>query len=233
MQTGKETWKWGVVVLLLAIFLITANQAYQHIASQESFEPPDDWQKGDSWDLEHQSGPGAGQPMQMPQAGKNQTTPTVEMPAQEENSVTVPEAIVIEDDIDWNQSDATSEKQEKAVVEETVPAKAENAAPVEEVAPAKVEETLPTPTEVTPVENVAPAKAEESVPTTETVPAKVEETSSAIESAVQKAEEVVSTVESTAKNAEEAVKAVESVVTEAISTKEATQAQETEQPTTK
>ena len=94
MQTGKETWKWGVVVLLLAIFLITANQAYQHIASQESFEPPDDWQKGDSWDLEHQSGPGAGQPMQMPQAGKNQTTPTVEMPAQEENSVTVPEAIV-------------------------------------------------------------------------------------------------------------------------------------------
>ncbi len=233
MQTGKETWKWGVVVLLLAIFLITANQAYQHIASQESFEPPDDWQKGDSWDLEHQSGPGAGQPMQMPQAGKNQTTPTVEMPAQEENGVTVPEAIVIEDDIDWNQSDATSDKQEKAVVEETVPIKTENTAPVEEVTPAKAEETLPPQTEVAPVEEVPPAKAEDAIPTPETAPVKAEETSSAIESAVQKAEEAVSAVKSTVNKAEETVKAVESAVTEVISTKEATPAQEAEQPATK
>lgn len=187
MQTGKETWKWGVVVLLLAIFLITANQAYQHIASQESFEPPDDWQKGDSWDLEHQSGPGAGQPMQMPQAGKNQTTPTVEMPAQEENSVTVPEAIVIEDDIDWNQSDATSDKQEKAVVEETVPVKAENAAPIEEVAPAKVEETSSA------IES-AVQKAEEVVSTVESTAKNAEEAVKAVESAVT---EAISTKEAT------------------------------------
>ena len=174
MQTGKETWKWGAVVILLAIFLITANQAYQHIASQETFDPPDDYLKGDSWDLEHQNGPGAGQPMQMPVEQKSQTTPTVEQTTPEQGSIEVPSQIVLDDDIDWNQSDAPAAREEK---------------PEEEVAPAKVEETLPTSTEVTPVENVAPAKAEESVPTTETVPAKVEETSSAIESAAQKAEE--------------------------------------------
>lgn len=68
MQTGNETWKWGVVFILLAIFLITANQAYQHVTSQEHFEPPDDYLKGDSWDIEHQSGPGAGQAIQLPPA---------------------------------------------------------------------------------------------------------------------------------------------------------------------
>ncbi len=77
MNTGKETWKWGVVVLLLAVFLITANQAYQHIANQEDYEAPDDWRKGDSWDQEHGGGPGAGQPMQVtPDYSRSQTTPT-------------------------------------------------------------------------------------------------------------------------------------------------------------
>jgi hypothetical protein len=51
---GKDNWKWGLVFILLAIFLVTANQAYKHIASQEDFAPPDDYKKGDSWDLEHQ-----------------------------------------------------------------------------------------------------------------------------------------------------------------------------------
>ena len=49
---GNENWKWGAVFILLAIFLVTANQAYKTI-NQEDFEPPDDWQKGDSWDLEN------------------------------------------------------------------------------------------------------------------------------------------------------------------------------------
>jgi hypothetical protein len=50
---SKDNWKWGLVFILLAIFLVTANQAYKHIASQEDFAPPDDYKKGDSWDLEN------------------------------------------------------------------------------------------------------------------------------------------------------------------------------------
>lgn len=107
MQKGNENWKWGVVVLLLAIFLITANQAYQHLANQETFEPPDDYLKGDSWDLEHQNGPGAGQPMQLTTDNNPQTTPTVNTTSSVEsnNTLTVPEPIVLDDDIDWSQSD--------------------------------------------------------------------------------------------------------------------------------
>ncbi len=107
MNTGKETWKWGVVVILLAVFLITANQAYQHIANQETFEPPDDYLKGDSWDLEHQNGPGAGQPMQMPKDGNISQTPS--NPSEKINidgNNSSMEPITIDDDIDWNQSDA-------------------------------------------------------------------------------------------------------------------------------
>ena len=113
MNTGKETWKWGVVVLLLAIFLITANQAYQHIANQEEFEAPDDYLKGDSWDLEHGSGPGAGQPMQITtDYNRSQTTP--EQVGSNNSSLngnlTSPEPIILEDNVNWNQSDSDSEQ---------------------------------------------------------------------------------------------------------------------------
>ncbi len=52
MNNGKENWKWGAVFLLLAIFLITANQAYRSIADQEDYDPPTEWQDGDSYDIE-------------------------------------------------------------------------------------------------------------------------------------------------------------------------------------
>ncbi len=108
MQNGNETWKWGVVFILLAIFLVTANQAYQHVTSQENYEPPDDYLKGDSWDLEHQSGPGAGQPMQLsPDQPEGFDRPLGEAaPASE----TAFEPVVIDEDIDWNNVKDPSEE---------------------------------------------------------------------------------------------------------------------------
>ena len=112
MNSGKETWEWALVVLLLAGFLISANQAYEHLAKQENFAPPDDWAKGDSWDLEHQSGPGAGQPMQMSEPSYNsKSSPTTSDDNSDlSESLTSPEQLIIEDNIDWNQSDADSSK---------------------------------------------------------------------------------------------------------------------------
>lgn len=108
MQNGSETWKWGVVFILLAIFLVTANQAYQHVTSQETFEPPDDYLKGDSWDIEHQGGPGAGQPMQLsPDMPEGFDQPLGESASE---AVEVLEPIVIEDDIDWNKVKDPSEE---------------------------------------------------------------------------------------------------------------------------
>ncbi|OGK05900.1 MAG: hypothetical protein A2W80_12845 [Candidatus Riflebacteria bacterium GWC2_50_8] len=104
----NETWKWGVVFILLAIFLVTANQAYQHVTSQETFEPPDDYLKGDSWDIEHQGGPGAGQPMQLsPDMPEGFDRPLGESASE---PVEVLEPIVIEDDIDWNKVKDPSEE---------------------------------------------------------------------------------------------------------------------------
>ncbi len=108
MQNGNETWKWGVVFILLAIFLITANQAYQHVTSQEDYEPPDDYLKGDSWDIEHQGGPGAGQPMQLsPDTAGGLDRPLGESePGSEETF----EPVVIDEDIDWNKVKDPSEE---------------------------------------------------------------------------------------------------------------------------
>lgn len=117
MNTGKETWKWGVVVLLLAVFLITANQAYQHIANQEDFEAPDDYLKGDSWDLEHGGGPGAGQPIQITNDyNRSQTTPAPVGTSNSElsNSSTGQEPIVLDDNVNWNQSDSDSNQAPKS-----------------------------------------------------------------------------------------------------------------------
>lgn len=111
MNSGKETWEWALVVLLLAGFLISANKAYEQLAKQEDFAPPDDWAKGDSWDLEHQSGPGAGQPMQLSEPSYNSnSSPTTSDNSDLSESLTSPEQIIIEDNIDWNQSDADSSK---------------------------------------------------------------------------------------------------------------------------
>ncbi|MDD3145791.1 MAG: hypothetical protein PHD82_00695 [Candidatus Riflebacteria bacterium] len=101
MQTGTETWKWGVVFILLAIFLITANQAYQHVTSQEHYEPPDDYMKGDSWDIEHHSGPGAGQGLELPaESPSDQDSSLASMPIIPEGDE---DAIMPADEIDWNQ----------------------------------------------------------------------------------------------------------------------------------
>lgn len=51
---SKENWKWGVVFILLTIFLVTATQAYKEISKFEDFDPPDDYKKGDSWDIEQE-----------------------------------------------------------------------------------------------------------------------------------------------------------------------------------
>ncbi len=98
MQTGNETWKWGVVFILLAIFLITANQAYQHVTSQEHFEPPDDYLQGDSWDLEHKGGPGSGQAISLPpDYSPSSSGADSGIPAEET------EPIILDSEIDWNQ----------------------------------------------------------------------------------------------------------------------------------
>ena len=93
-MSGNETWKWGLVFVLLAVFLITANHAYLYISGLEDFPPPDDYLMGDSWDLEHGSGPGAGQPMNLtPQTPPKEARDTPEPKSVEE----------IEEDFDWEQ----------------------------------------------------------------------------------------------------------------------------------
>ncbi len=100
MQTANETWKWGVVLILLAIFLVTANQAYQHVTTQEYYEPPDDYKMGDSWDLEHSSGPGAGQGLELPpESTAGSDMPPTDLPVVPEGDEDVP----LSDEIDWNQ----------------------------------------------------------------------------------------------------------------------------------
>jgi len=70
MSLGEETWKWALVVVLLAVFIILAKQAYLSLNNPEDqFPPPTDYMQGDSWDLEHGAspGPGAGQPVNVPE----------------------------------------------------------------------------------------------------------------------------------------------------------------------
>lgn len=86
---GNDNWKWGVVFILLAIFLVTANQAYKHVVNQENYEPPDDYSKGDSWDIEQQ---------QLREAAASD--PTVAPP--ETESQAEPPNIEHKDDIEWD-----------------------------------------------------------------------------------------------------------------------------------
>ena len=93
MNQGSETWKWGLVFILLAIFLITANHAYVHMSSLEDFPPPDDYLLGDSWDLEQKSGPGTSQAIGMPTA--QESAPPQRPAAQPVTR--------IEEEIDWGE----------------------------------------------------------------------------------------------------------------------------------
>lgn len=68
MELGKESWKWGLVLILLAVFLVIGHQAYVAITSQEDFPPPEDYKQGDSYDVERNPGPGAGQPVSLPES---------------------------------------------------------------------------------------------------------------------------------------------------------------------
>ncbi len=89
MEIGNESWKWGLVLILLGVFILVANQAYVAVTSQEDYPPPDDYKQGDSFDLEHQGGPGAGQPMDVPPDLTGSTTP--ETPPQELQPLDQPE----------------------------------------------------------------------------------------------------------------------------------------------
>ena len=68
---GNETWKWAMVLLLSAVFIIVAHQAYKSLYnSDETFPPPDDYTKGDSFDIDRGSvkGPIGIQPVDVPES---------------------------------------------------------------------------------------------------------------------------------------------------------------------
>ena len=96
MKPGSDTWKWALVAILLAVFMITANQAYVHVTSQEDYAPPDDYLRGDSWDVEHSAGPGAGQPIQMNNSAES---PSV---VETKTAPKVKKDLKHQDNIDWN-----------------------------------------------------------------------------------------------------------------------------------
>lgn len=100
MNKGNETWKWGLVFVLLAVFLVTANQSYVHISSLEDFEPPDDYRMGDSWDLEQQRGPGTSQPMERPLPETQDSSAPVGADSSQGDPV-----IRIREDVDWGELD--------------------------------------------------------------------------------------------------------------------------------
>ena len=102
MKTGNETWKWGLVFILLAIFLVTANHAYVHITSQEDFPPPDDYKMGDSWDVENKGGPGAGQAMQLPPELQTDESPVIP-DTDDEPDQSDTKNVVHPAEIDWSQ----------------------------------------------------------------------------------------------------------------------------------
>jgi len=96
MQTGNETWKWGAVFILFAIFILVANQAYLALSGNEDFAPPKDWQEGDSYDIEHKAGPGAGQPMDVPPSALSASETLNDLPSPTNTgNLTHPE-------LDWN-----------------------------------------------------------------------------------------------------------------------------------
>jgi hypothetical protein len=70
MQLGDESWKWALVIVLLGVLVAVGNQAYKSVYNPENqFDPPDDYLKGDSFDIERglAGGPAAGQPVDVPE----------------------------------------------------------------------------------------------------------------------------------------------------------------------
>ena len=193
MNTGKETWKWALVVLLLAVFLITANQAYQHLANQEDFDAPDDYLKGDSWDLEHQTGPGAGQPIEVKNDNSNQNS-AIKKPTKTNQRLVPAKTIIFDDKSKWNQSE------EKKSIPEILNSNTPNAEPTKKVESetpvaepvSKAEQETPVVEPVSKTEQETPvaepvSKTEQETPVAEPV-SKAETTSSA-ENSIQPQEE--------------------------------------------
>ena len=138
MKLGGETWKWALVVILLAVFILVANQAYRAVNNPEDqFPPPDDYTKGDSFDIERNPGPGAGQPVDVPGTGSPAPSPagtpeTPANPATPESTEPVERPVV-----DWNELKSPSPAAPSA------PAPAETPAPSPVPAPAPRAPTAP------------------------------------------------------------------------------------------
>lgn len=97
MDIGRERWKWTLVVILFVVFLILANHAYEAINSQEYYPPPDDYLKGDSYDLEHGSGPDADKPYNIPE--EIPEPPEIEIPESQPPQELFPDGEVNWDDL--------------------------------------------------------------------------------------------------------------------------------------
>ena len=84
MALEKETWKWALVVVLLAVFILLAKQAFISLTKDQDIPPPTDYLQGDTYDKEHKAGPGAGQPIEVPGTGNTTGAPSqqTELPPQ-------------------------------------------------------------------------------------------------------------------------------------------------------
>lgn len=149
MKLGEETWKWALVVLLLAVFLLVANQAYRTVNNPEDqFPPPDDYTKGDSFDIERNPGPGAGQPIDVP----TPTTPgTTTGTAQGTTAPVEPTQPIERPVVDWSQMNSGAQATSTSPQPEASPA------PVPDATPAPVAPPVPAPAAPTPDATPSPA----------------------------------------------------------------------------
>ncbi len=100
-----ETWKWALVAVLLIVFLFVGGQAYKSVFNPDNdIPPPDDWNKGDSWDDQHRGGPGMGQPVEVPK-----TVPT-EIPEKEPSVPAITASVTHEGELDWSKVNDPSQK---------------------------------------------------------------------------------------------------------------------------
>lgn len=149
MKLGEETWKWALVVILVAVFILVAHQAYKTVNNPEDqFPPPDDYTKGDSFDQErHNPGPGAGQPIDVPETLASGAAPMT--PQAPEPTEPVEHPVV-----DWNQLNTGAQATSTPVAPAPAPA---NPAPAE-VAPTPAPQA-PAPAAVVPAPTTTPAPA--------------------------------------------------------------------------
>jgi len=90
MDIGKEAWKWGLVLILLSVFLLVGQQAYVAVTTQEDYPPPEDYKQGDSFDVERNPGPGAGQPMTIPTLTASAAESSAEQPNGSDSAMPIP-----------------------------------------------------------------------------------------------------------------------------------------------